>query len=94
MDLLNQTIIRDPFYRFNEENQIWITNSTWIYSTEFTHTDALSYQLGYTLVFESIDTVATVRFNKKIIGSTINEFTYHTFNLGAEMFETRNVLEI
>ena len=94
MDLLNQTIIQDPFYRFNEENQIWITNSTWIYSTEFVLTDALNYAQGYTLVFESIDTVASIRFNKKIIGSTINEFTYHTFNLEPEMFEARNVLEI
>ena len=86
-------IIGDPFYRFNEVKQAWISNYTWVYTTKF---DIMADKLfDLHIVFEAVDTIAEIKLNDIVIGKTTNEFVYYVFELDEETLKIRgNILEI
>ncbi|TQS32467.1 hypothetical protein Golomagni_07214, partial [Golovinomyces magnicellulatus] len=94
MDLLANKKIPDPYVDFNERAVQWIGEKTWVYRVEFTPlTNAANVTSD--LVFEGLDTFATVTLNGKEILKTENLFVSYRVNVtdhikpGAE-----NVLEI
>lgn len=68
-DLLEAHLIPDPYLDSNEASLAWIGLCDWRYETTFVWDDELD---AAELVFEGIDTVATVRLNGVVIAETRN----------------------
>jgi beta-mannosidase len=62
-DLLANHVIEDPFYRDNEQKLQWIGKTDWEYRTTFDATPELLRREHVELVFEGLDTYATVTLN-------------------------------
>ncbi|MFV5699490.1 beta-mannosidase [Flavobacterium sp. ZT3R17] len=73
-DLLNNKLIPDPFYRDNEKKLQWIEKKNWEYKTTFQVTAATLNEKNAELVFDGLDTYATVYLNKQLILKADNMF--------------------
>lgn len=73
-DLLNNGMIRDPFYRLNEKDQQWIDKKDWEYKTTFRLDDEMLQKKHLEMVFHGLDTYADVFLNGQEILSTDNMF--------------------
>jgi beta-mannosidase len=62
-DLLANHLIEDPFYRDNEPKLQWIGKSDWEYRTTFDASPDLLSRKHVELVFDGLDTYATVSLN-------------------------------
>src|SRR6201990_911211 len=62
-DLLANRLIEDPFYRDNEPKLQWIGKSDWEYRTTFDAKPDLLSRRHVELVFDGLDTYATVSLN-------------------------------
>lgn len=76
-DLMAAKAIPDPFYRDNERKVQWISNLDWEYKLEFIPDPMVSAKPAIDLVFEGLDTYATVFLNDSLILSTSNMFLQH-----------------
>ena len=74
LDLLENGIIEDPFFRLNEHELQWIDKLDWNYRTNFNindfHYDFDSIELD----FQGLDTYADVFLNDSMIYSADNMF--------------------
>ncbi|HEY4151729.1 MAG TPA: glycoside hydrolase family 2 protein, partial [Pseudolysinimonas sp.] len=91
-DLLAAGLIDDPYLDDNEHLQAWIGSTSWRYSMSFAwknegfdHAD---------LVFDGLDTFATVRLNGRVILSSSNQ--HRSFRVPARevLLEGANTLEV
>ncbi|MFV5686407.1 beta-mannosidase [Flavobacterium sp. GB2R13] len=73
-DLLNNKLIPDPFYRDNEKKLQWIEKKKWEYKTSFQVNSATLNKKNAELVFDGLDTYATVYLNKQLILKADNMF--------------------
>ncbi|MET0945469.1 MAG: sugar-binding domain-containing protein, partial [Flavobacterium sp.] len=73
-DLLNNKTIEDPFYRDNEKKLQWIEKKDWEYRTTFEVTPAVLKKKSAELVFDGLDTYATVYVNNKEVLKADNMF--------------------
>lgn len=73
-DLLNNKLIPDPFYRDNEKKLQWIEKKNWEYKTTFQVTSAILNRKNAELVFDGLDTYATVYLNKQLVLKAHNMF--------------------
>ncbi|KAK5940758.1 hypothetical protein PMZ80_007175 [Knufia obscura] len=98
LDLQANGKIAEPFSDLNELSVRWVAGKTWIYRTTFAFTPAAEAEHGHTdLIFEGLDTFATVNLNGKEILKSGNMFIEHRVNVRnllkvAE--DVENVLEI
>lgn len=74
LDLQRNKAIEDPFYRDNESRLKWIADSDWVYALTFTIDDTLLSQKHLELVFDGLDTYATITLNGENIAETNNMF--------------------
>jgi beta-mannosidase len=84
LDLINNKKISDPFLGTNELNVEWIGEHSWTYETTF---DGLSVAPGSSayLLFEGLDTFATVRLNDVNILESDNMFLSHRVDITAAL---------
>lgn len=73
-DLLNNKQIEDPYFGTNEEKLQWIEKKDWEYSTTFKVTPVLLKKKNINLVFDGLDTFATVYLNDQEILKADNMF--------------------
>ncbi|KIA85419.1 glycoside hydrolase [Flavobacterium sp. AED] len=73
-DLLNNKLIPDPFYRDNEKKLQWIEKKNWEYKTSFQVNSGTLNKKNVELVFDGLDTYATVYLNEKLILKADNMF--------------------
>jgi beta-mannosidase len=73
-DLLANRLIEDPFYRDNEPKLQWIGKTDWEYSTTFDVSAAMLARRHLELVFEGLDTYATVFLNERAVLEADNMF--------------------
>ncbi|KAI1780808.1 glycoside hydrolase family 2 protein [Hypoxylon cercidicola] len=95
MDLLANNRIPDPFIDLNELAVRWIAEKDWIYRVQFKKPTGLAAQESVTtdLVFEGLDTFATVRLNGTGILKSDNMFLSHRVDISS-LLKDDNVLEI
>ena len=67
LDLLNNEIITDPYYRLNEKEQQWIGESDWEFKTSFDISPGYFKNEHIDIVFEGLDTYADVYINNRLI---------------------------
>jgi beta-mannosidase len=91
-DLLAAGLIPDPYLDQNEKKVTWIGESDWEYSTSFTWTP--DGQQVHELVFEGLDTVATVVLNDTEIARTRNQHRTYRIRIDEVLREGENSLVV
>ena len=93
-DLLRHGLIPDPFYGENEKNLQWIERLDWRYRTSFEVGAEFLVQSELDLVFDGLDTLATVSLNGQVVGRTENMFCGARFPIAKQIRPGTNALEI
>uniref|UniRef100_A0A3Q3L5P9 Beta-mannosidase n=1 Tax=Labrus bergylta TaxID=56723 RepID=A0A3Q3L5P9_9LABR len=70
--LQQQGFIQDPYFRFNDLSYRWIALDNWTYTTTFTVSTQSKQKV--LLVFDGVDTVASILLNGVVVGETDNMF--------------------
>lgn len=91
LDLLNQSLIKDPFFQTQVNDASWLSTAQVEYRTTFDKPKDLEVQPAE-LVFEGLDTYATVLLNDQEILSTDNAFVKHAVRLNWK--EGTNILVV
>jgi len=73
-DLLKNKLIPDPYYRDNEKKLQWIEKKNWEYKTFFQLSPESLNKKNTELVFDGLDTYATVYLNGKLVLKADNMF--------------------
>ena len=73
LDLLRHGLIPDPYYGTNEDSVQWIEREDWMYETTF-FLPAIAENANYELVFEGLDTYASVFLNGQRILAADNMY--------------------
>jgi beta-mannosidase len=87
--------IPDPFLGFNEIECQWVNETAWSYRTILPNVDSLDSGALATLVFDGLDTYATVKLNGETILESDNMFIPHRVNIIKQLrLGQQNTLEI
>ncbi|MCW8805871.1 MAG: hypothetical protein OQK56_05375, partial [Ignavibacteriaceae bacterium] len=93
-DLLNLSLIEDPYYEDNELRLRWISEQDWVYKTSFDLPENFVSHTPINLVFEGVDTIAEVWLNENLIGNFQNMFRAYEFEISKLLKTQKNLLEI
>lgn len=74
LDLLRNGLIPDPFFGENEKQSQWIGDVTWEYQKVFLLNDTLADKKNIELVFNGLDTYASVYLNDNLLFESDNMF--------------------
>lgn len=91
-DLLAARLIADPYMDANEKAQEWIGSTSWRYDTTFDWIDEGAEHVD--LVFEGLDTIATVRLNGDVILETRNQHRSYRVPVKDRLTSGANSLEV
>jgi beta-mannosidase len=92
--LIQRKLIDDPFYGHNDLKCQWVEEKVWWYRSTFEFSEDVEKEDRYELIFEGLDTFATVYLNGIELGSTENMFISHTFDVTRELKQGENVLAV
>lgn len=96
LDLLREQKLIDPFYGLQEKDAYWVEKKEWWYKTEFSLNEFNSQRKRrkkVELVFEGLDTFATVYLNGEKVGEADNMFIPWRFDVTDKIRE-KNILLI
>lgn len=95
LDLLAAGLIPDPYLDDNESRLAWIGLVDWSYETIFDVSPAaLAAAERHEIVFEGIDTVATVRLNGQVLAEVANQHRRWRFDVTEILAPGENVLAV
>ncbi|XP_047466185.1 beta-mannosidase [Mugil cephalus] len=92
--LQQQGIIQDPYFRFNDLSYRWIALDNWTYTTTFTSSAQMRVKQKVLLIFDGVDTVASVSLNGIVVGKTDNMFRRYHFSVRDSLKDGVNVLKV
>ncbi|KAL1508964.1 hypothetical protein ABEB36_003777 [Hypothenemus hampei] len=90
-DMIDQQIIDDIFTFYHDEDTNWVGTIDWVYYYNFILDDDLLDYENVNLVFEGIDTFATIELNNVTIGTTNNMFVRYYFDVKKHLKTNGNV---
>jgi beta-mannosidase len=93
LDLMAAGLVPDPYLDDNELAHGWIARTCWSYQTTFA-TGPLAEGERLDLVCAGLDTVATIRVNGTVIGSTANMHRTYRFDLRDALAAGSNTLTV
>lgn len=93
-DLLDNSLIKDPFYRTNEKDLQWIDKTDWEYESTFNLEDSFLKYENIELICEGLDTYADLYLNGKKILSADNMFRQWKENCKSYLKPGENKLRI
>ncbi|WP_297081375.1 glycoside hydrolase family 2 protein [uncultured Demequina sp.] len=93
VDLLREGLIPDPYLDRNEKALEWMWSCSWRYATAFSATPATDGE-RVDLVFDGLDTVATVRLNGTEVARTKNMHRSYRFDVRELIEPGANALEV
>jgi beta-mannosidase len=94
LDLLKNGVIGDPFYRDNEKAQQWIGKTDWEYALEFAVPRELLGRRHLELVFDGLDTYATVFLNGREVLKADNMYRRWRVPVTGRLQPTGNTLRV
>ncbi|XP_033967913.1 beta-mannosidase [Pseudochaenichthys georgianus] len=92
--LQKQGYIQDPYFRFNDVSYRWIAFDNWNYTTTFTVSTQLRSKQKVLLVFDGVDTIASIWLNGIGVGETDNMFQRYAFSVRDVLKDGDNVLKV
>lgn len=90
--LLSAGLIPDPYLDQNEKKVTWIGETEWEYSTSFAW--APDGHERHDLVFDGLDTIATILLNGQLLATTRNQHRTYRFSIDSFLNEGLNNLTI
>jgi len=93
-DLLEAGKIPDPFVRDNELIVQWVGETEWSYSRTFNVPEKLLGCERVLLRCDGLDTLATIRLNGKLLGSTDNMYRVWEFDVKRNLKPGRNEISV
>ena len=93
-DLFKAGLIEDPYYGCNEAKLQWIGEQEWVYRKEFALKEDVSNQRQISLVFEGLDTYASVYLNCEKIGEGYDMFRKWKFDCSGKLRKGKNTIEV
>ena len=93
-DLLANKMIDNPFYASNEAGLQWIEKEDWEYRCVFNAPANLIKKQGLTLVFEGLDTYASIYLNNELILEAANMFRTWRIPLANKLINGKNEIHI
>jgi len=93
LDLQAAGKIEEPFWSLNAEKCQWVADRCWVYRKTFA-LDAVQATAAGELVFDGLDTYATVLLNGAELGKTANMFIEHRFDVTGIVHPGDNELEV
>jgi len=93
-DLMREGVIPDPYFRENEKKVQWIEREDWVYKTSFKVSPAVLSRDYIDLVFEGLDTYATVVLNGDTVLSANNMYREWRVAVKDMLLEDTNQLKI
>jgi beta-mannosidase len=94
LDLMDNGLIPDPFFGENEKNVQWIEKKDWVYQTRFRAGSQLLSFGHIDLVFEGLDTYATVYLNGEEILRADNMFRTWQIDVKNKLHRGQNELKV
>ncbi len=94
MDLMNNSIIPDPYKDENEKKVQWVENEDWEYQTAFNLSSREWQHKNIDLVFSGLDTSSEVYLNGKLVKSTDNMFKIWTIPAKIHLKQGENILQV
>ena len=95
LDLLKNKLIKDPFYRSNEDSVQWVAENGWEYRRIFYMDESLFAYQHIDLILEGLDTYANVYLNDTLIVVANNMFRqWYVDNAKYRLYIGRNELRI
>ncbi len=94
LDLLDNKIIPDPYYRLNETEQQWIGETDWEYKTSFEINPGYLKNEHIDIVFEGLDTYADIYINDSPVLNTDNMYCGWRVNIKPFLKKGANELRI
>lgn len=91
-DLLTAGLIPDPYHGVNEALLAWIGLVDWTYRTTFAW--APDGDERHDLVFDGVDTVATITLNGHVLGEVANQHRSYRYDVRTILREGANDLEV
>jgi len=91
-DLMAAGLIPDPYLDDNERLVAWIGSTDWTYSTTFDWSPDGHDRVD--LVFDGLDTVATIELNGRPLGSTVNMHRTYRFDVLPRLVAGSNSLRV
>jgi beta-mannosidase len=93
-DLLAAGLIPDPFIDANELLVEWVADSDWMYAATFSVPDEIRRHEHVELVFEGLDTLATITLNGTEVATTANMHRTYRFEIGSLLNDGDNLLTV
>ncbi len=93
LDLLDNGLIPDPFWRTTEKDLVWIEETHWVYQTKFDFPHAFDQKEVF-LNFAGLDTYAEVFINGILLGETDNMFRFWKWEVSDKLKKEGNVLRV
>jgi beta-mannosidase len=93
-DLLRNKLIPDPYYRDNEKKLQWIEKKNWEYKTSFQVSPETLKKKNSELVFDGLDTYATVYLNGKVVLKADNMFRQWRVDVKKQLHSGTNNLVV
>lgn len=93
LDLADNGVIEDPFFRMNELGSRWVDECDWTYRTVFEFQADASLPRRV-LRFEGLDTVSEIYLNQELIGYCDNMFLPLELEVTEKLLPGRNELEV
>jgi beta-mannosidase len=91
-DLQRAGLLEDPYFGRNELLVQWVGQTEWIYETEF-HVPEIDAD-NHELVFEGLDSIATVSLNDVELGRTANQHREYRFDVSTAIRAGANRLSV
>jgi len=92
-DLLTAGLVPDPYLGDNERRLSWVGHTGWLYRMAFSE-GPLGPDERCDLVCEGLDTVATVRLNGTVVGTSANMHRSYRFDIRGALVAGPNELEV
>ena len=93
-DLINNEIIKDPFYRLNEGKVQWVDKKDWIYRTNFFLNEEQSNKKNHEICFEGLDTYCQVFLNDTLILKSNNMHRTYFVDISKQLKKGQNELTV
>ena len=94
LDLFNNNMIEDPYWENNELKQRWIENENWVYVNHILFDPTIYNTDNIELVFEGLDTYATVLLNGDTILIADNMFRSWTIDIKEKLIAGLNEIKV
>jgi len=94
LDLMRHGLLEDPFWGVNEKNSLWPAERDWVYRAVFdVNADILTYD-KVEFYAASLDTVAEVYINDKLVLECNNMFREQIINVKEYVIAGQNTIQI